>query len=163
MSHVKFKKVPCPVSLFIISMSVFKWPHVACRFWEIAYHVILISLLSMGLMLHVNITKWPSHHVKFRGQGPHWWCGACGHPWLSRLDSCPPHLSYFPGCTQMGLSTVSRLLGKGAIVSRSCGHLSGQTENGESTGSAEWPRIATVTLQSPLTEQTKLVCQSLVR
>ena len=34
--------------------------------------------------------------------------------------------------------------GKGAIVSGSCGHLSGQEENGESSSSAEWPRIANV-------------------
>ena len=33
--------------------------------------------------------------------------------------------------------------GKGPIVSGSCGHLSGQEENGESHCSAEWPRIAT--------------------
>ena len=32
--------------------------------------------------------------------------------------------------------------GKGAIVSQTCGHLCGQGENGESTCSAEWPRIA---------------------
>ena len=32
--------------------------------------------------------------------------------------------------------------GEGSIVSGSCGHLSGQAENGESTCSAEWPRIA---------------------
>ena len=32
--------------------------------------------------------------------------------------------------------------GKGAIVPWSCGHLSGQVENGESTPSADWPCIA---------------------
>ena len=31
---------------------------------------------------------------------------------------------------------------KGVIVSGSCGHLSGQAENGESPCSADWPRIA---------------------
>ena len=31
---------------------------------------------------------------------------------------------------------------KGAIVSWSCGHLSGQAENGQSMCSADWPRIA---------------------
>ena len=32
--------------------------------------------------------------------------------------------------------------GKGAIVPETCGHLGGQVENGESTCSVEWPRIA---------------------
>ena len=32
--------------------------------------------------------------------------------------------------------------GKAAIISGSCGHLSGQAENGESPCSADWPRIA---------------------
>ena len=31
--------------------------------------------------------------------------------------------------------------GKGPIVSGSCGHLSGQAENGESPCSADWPHI----------------------
>ena len=33
--------------------------------------------------------------------------------------------------------------GKGPIVSGSCGHLSGQEENGESSFSADWPCNAT--------------------
>ena len=33
--------------------------------------------------------------------------------------------------------------GKGAIVPETIGHLCGQAENGQSTCSAEWPRIAT--------------------
>ena len=36
-----------------------------------------------------------------------------------------------------------------AIVSGSCGHLSGQAENGESPCSAEWPRIATGQVRQP--------------
>ena len=84
----------------------------------------------------------------------------CIFSWyLACNDHLPPPLSRDPQLFQLGgrghrvggkVEGLLRGRGqgwrgkyKGPIVSGSCGHLSGQEENGESTCSAEWPRIAT--------------------
>ena len=62
------------VTIFVISMSILKWAHVACRFQEIAYVMsFIISLLSIGPMSHVDFKKWPCRHVELRGQRPKRW------------------------------------------------------------------------------------------
>ena len=73
MSHVKFKKWSCGMSLsYSCRMSPLRFCHVAYRILEMPYVVSLFFLaMSISPMSHDDFKNWLCCHVKFRGQGPY--------------------------------------------------------------------------------------------
>ena len=98
MSHVNFKKLQYPLSLyiFIILLSILQKPNVPCRFSERAHVVSLILfLILLCSMSHVSFKKSWCLPVDFRGHGP--------YPWAHRRCASRPS---DPACPCHSIHTV---------------------------------------------------------